>query len=323
MKYSFDCVYGDNMCNFINEKRALGYKYETEEYILHKFNDYWKENNGDNTEISPATLDGWLARRCNECTTTQANRIQTVRQFLRYLSGLGISTYIPNLKYKKNHKVAYILSKEEIKELFKIIDKYDPIGRCPAVHRMAKEYKVLFRLLLVTGLRRGEAAKLTFKDISFADRTIKILDAKNHKDRIIYCSEDMLTLIKAYKKYLGATDAACSPWVFPSLKPDKHIPLDSISIRFHKFWVMTSCYGQSERNPTVHSLRHTFVVFRMNAWMRDGVDLNVMMPYLCRYLGHSSINETYYYYHQVAEAFSVIRKHDSMSNIVIPEVRIR
>lgn len=86
---------------------------------------------------------------------------------------------------------------------------------------------------------------------------------------------------------------------------------------------MTPYFGTKEKNPTVHSLRHTFVVRRINAWMRDGQDMNIMMPYLCRYLGHSSVNETYYYYHQVVEAFATIHNRDSLANIVIPEARIR
>ena len=44
------------------------------------------------------------------------------------------------------------------------------------------------------------------------------------------------------------------------------------------------------------------------------------MPYLSSYLGHSSVNDTYYYYHQVSEAFRVIREKDTVSSVVIPEV---
>lgn len=45
-----------------------------------------------------------------------------------------------------------------------------------------------------------------------------------------------------------------------------------------------------------------------------------MLPYLSRYLGHKSPDETYYYYHLVSKAFDVIRSKDSVSSKVIPEV---
>jgi integrase len=58
----------------------------------------------------------------------------------------------------------------------------------------------------------------------------------------------------------------------------------------------------------------------MNEWMDTGVDTAVMMPYLSRYLGHSSIVETQYYFHTIEQAFPIIRRHDAISDSIIPEV---
>lgn len=73
----------------------------------------------------------------------------------------------------------------------------------------------------------------------------------------------------------------------------------------------------------IHSLRHTFVVIRINAWMEQGVDTSVMLPYLSRHLGHKSADETFYYYHQVLESLEIIRRKDRISPLVLPEVRMR
>ena len=69
-------------------------------------------------------------------------------------------------------------------------------------------------------------------------------------------------------------------------------------------------------------MRHTFVVKRMNLWMENGTSLKEMLPFLSRYLGHQSPDETFYYYHQVAEAFRIIRKNDKTGISVIPEVEL-
>lgn len=45
-----------------------------------------------------------------------------------------------------------------------------------------------------------------------------------------------------------------------------------------------------------------------------------MMPYLSKYLGHSSPDDMFYYYHQVEEAFSIIKQKDQSASFVIPEV---
>ena len=58
----------------------------------------------------------------------------------------------------------------------------------------------------------------------------------------------------------------------------------------------------------------------MNLWMENDIDLNGMMPYLSNFLGHSSVNDTFYYYHQIDSAFKIIKKKDISSANIIPEV---
>jgi len=60
----------------------------------------------------------------------------------------------------------------------------------------------------------------------------------------------------------------------------------------------------------------------MNEWMREGRNFETMLPYLSRYLGHASVDETQYYYHQVVSAFEIVRKHDRVADKVIPEVMV-
>ena len=57
--------------------------------------------------------------------------------------------------------------------------------------------------------------------------------------------------------------------------------------------------------------------------MKQGLDMNVMMPYLSKYLGHKSVDETNYYYHYVQETAQIIREKDTLAKKVIPEVRPR
>lgn len=54
--------------------------------------------------------------------------------------------------------------------------------------------------------------------------------------------------------------------------------------------------------------------------MRGGGNLQAMMPYMIRYLGHTSVDETQYYYHQVISAFEIVRHYDCVAERVIPGV---
>ena len=47
--------------------------------------------------------------------------------------------------------------------------------------------------------------------------------------------------------------------------------------------------------PRIHDLRHSFVVSRILAWYREGVNPQERLPYLVTYLGHKDIHSTLVY----------------------------
>ena len=56
--------------------------------------------------------------------------------------------------------------------------------------------------------------------------------------------------------------------------------------------------------------------------MAQGFDFDQMLPYLSKFLGHKSFNETYYYYHYAEEAAKTIHSMDKTACRVIPEVNM-
>ena len=162
---------------------------------------------------------------------------------------------------------------------------------------------------------------LRLDDINWKNGSITIYNAKGHKDRVVFMSGDLTKVMRKYTSdNLRLMD---TEWVFPSFDPARHFSGGALSIRFRQFWKETVYAPSCAKPPTIHSLRHTYVVMRMNAWISEGIDLNVMLPYLSRALGHKSSNETFYYYHQVKETFRIIREKDSLAYEIFPEVRVR
>lgn len=66
--------------------------------------------------------------------------------------------------------------------------------------------------------------------------------------------------------------------------------------------------------------RHHFAWTNLNRWAAEGLDLNAMLPYLMRYMGHQSVRETLYYFHFVPEFFPTYRKMVEPLEDLIPEV---
>jgi integrase/recombinase XerD len=52
----------------------------------------------------------------------------------------------------------------------------------------------------------------------------------------------------------------------------------------------------------------------------EGFDLNVMIAYLMRYMGHQTINETLYYFRFVPEFYPTYNKMTKLSEEILPEV---
>jgi integrase len=319
----FYSTLGPFLEDFIEQKHLLGFKYETEEHILRTLDRYWAERN-NTCSVTEDNLSGWLRKRETESVASRSSRVSVLRQFSLYLNGIGEAAYIPMDPYVKNHPVFHVLTPKEIQELFYAIDTYVPRRRqSPDVMRMIQEYKILFRLILTTGLRKSEALGIRIEDLDLNGKIVAIHQAKMRRDRIVYFSSDMADLLRdCYLPFLRKEIGHEPIWLFPSVDPDKHMSV-GCSERFRDFWNMTQSAAHCEKRPTIHSLRHTYVVMRMNFWMENGYDLRVMMPYLSRQLGHVSVDETFYYYHQVVDAHRIIQQKDTLASSVIPEVRVR
>lgn len=317
--YQFQSCFAPYIEKFIQEKRAAGFIYESEEWKLKRFDAFCIKETVTEPILSRELVQKWGTLRNGEALVTCSARTSIIRQFALFLSSLGIETYIPSNFYKVEKKVVHILSDAEIKAFFEKADGYVPAIDIIGFQRLATEYKVIFRLIYCCGLRISEARKLCWNDVDLKQGTIRILQSKGHKDRLIYMADDLIELLNTYKKVLHNNYHCLSDWVFPARETDRCLSNVTIDKKFREFWALTPYAECCDKVPTVHCLRHTFVVKRMNLWMEEDVPLKEMLPFLSRYLGHQSPKGTFYYYHQVSEAFRIIREKDKTGEFVIPE----
>ena len=133
-------------------------------------------------------------------------------------------------------------------------------------------------------------------------------------------ADDLSALCREYYEYL-CKELRCRPrWFFPGRDPDKPLKNTSVDRVFNRFWAATKFSSACNNKPTVHDLRFTFVTDRIDLWVMDGIDTDVMMPYLQKYLGHKSLQDSYYYYHNSKQLYESIRIMDKTIDQVIPEV---
>lgn len=317
---SFNSAIGHHIQGFIDEKQAAGYKYHNESLWMEKFDAYWQSHNYGDSGLTQENLEEWLRKRDTEGTGCLRHRTSVIREFSIYLNGLGILSYYPAIEVRYPKPPAYVLTDEELKAFFYQADHFTPEKASKMSSRMANEYPVLFRLIACTGLRNSEASRLSMENVDLEKGMIVILDGKGNKDRVVYLPADLLAMCLDYHQYLCAELDRKPKWLFPGKSPDKPINISTVDARFAKFWNMTVFGGKTALKPCVHSLRHTMITRRINLWVKQGISFEQMMPYLCKFLGHKSFSETYYYFHFIEDSARIIREKDSTISRVIPEV---
>ena len=320
MKTLFYSCFAEDIELFIQKKHDAGFQYYSSEHILHQFDRFCTECCISTPEVTKSLVNSWLGSFENCCAVTIAGKASVIRQFSLYLLSIGRDAYIPAHMPQGKHRQIHVLTDPEISALFDKIDQYEPGVNAASFHRLAMEYRVLFRILLCCGLRVSEARKLKKEDVDLQSGTLLIRISKDNKDRIVYLPDDLRVLLIRYTEHLKMKYNDCSVWLFPAREMGNLLSVGLIDKRFNEAWNATSFASACPDKPTVHSLRHTFVVKRMNAWMEQGIPLRSMLPYLSKYLGHKSVEDTFYYYHQIDTAFRIVHCKDSRSKAIIPEV---
>lgn len=319
--YCYTSIFAAFIHNYVNVRREAGFMFDNPAYWLFRFDRFCEARQVEKAEITKTLYDSWAAKQSKESKTTQSNRLQALRCFSIYLNSIGIPSYIPIHLPKPEKTVPYLLTDKDICEFFEQVDIYSPNVTAKAFERLAIEYKVLFRLIYCCGLRNNEACTLKLADVDTDKGILTISHSKGNKDRVVYLATDVRQLCADYKQWLSGQIQEASHWFFPGRASGIYIPKTSVDRKFNEFWNATQASKRCDKKPTVHCLRHAFVIKRINLWMESDISLRVMMPYLSSYLGHKGPLESYYYYHLVEDTFKTIRRKDSISSCVIPEVQ--
>ena len=318
------CAYKSVLTPFIsgllNEKRSLGFSYQTEELILKRFDQYCVDNNLKDFCVTKDFLNGWCLQSKTEGISNQKKRISVVRQLMLYMISLGNVVYLPKFNGHKEIVLPHIFTLEELQAFFQEVDNYEPDTNRSEDKRLANEYRVLFRLLYCCGLRNSEGCGIAAEQVDLENGILTILNSKGNKDRLVYLPDDLLALFKDYYLYLCSELNRKPRWFFPGKDPEQPLKNTSVDRVFNRFWSGTVYSDTCNNKPTVHDLRFSFVTDRINLWALQGEDTELLMPYLQKYLGHKSLQDSYYYYHTSRQLFDSIRIKDRIAETVIPEV---
>lgn len=300
----------------IEKKHTDGYRYEVETWHLKKLDEFLLCHDPDAKTITKKTADLWCRKRDTEGNVFLKRRISVLRQLCIYMTSMGNPAYIPKDHTSAEKPILYIPTETEMQQFFEILDALVFPVRFA---RFAYEYRILFRLYYCCGMRLSEARTLKKEHFDVAAGILTVLSSKGQKDRLVYLPEDGKQMLTDYLTYMQ-TALPDTSYIFPGYDAGKPISGVAIENTFRLCWSRLPVKNCMTKKPTVHCLRHAFVVARMNAWMQEGAELDTLLPYLSSYLGHKTPAETFYYYHMADSAFNIIREKSKLLEDRIPEV---
>lgn len=162
----------------------------------------------------------------------------------------------------------------------------------------------LLRVLLLTGLRRGEALALKVSDVDLATAVLHVRCGKLGKARFVPVAADLADRLRSYdaKVRTEVAERSADDAFFPG--PDGH-RMGRPSTLYGTFRRVLECAGISHRGrgegPRLHDLRHSFAVFRLLSWYEQGADLRAKLPLLATYLGHVGLETSQVYLHMTLD----------------------
>jgi integrase len=272
---------------YIELKKALGYKYRVQASLLNSFVKF-SETQGERFIRTETVLD-WAAKAPS--APQRRNRLLTVRRFAIEISAEDKRHQVPPKNafgYKTfKRRIPYIFEPEEIAIILNSAENLKPNGTIrPATYRM------IFGLLAATGLRISEALALQITDIT--DDGLVIRSTKFRKTRLVPIHETVRLELYRYlslRKNVAAEDNT----VFISLK-GKAISYTTVNSIFLSILRSTGLRkGPGYPGPIMHDLRHTFSVRSLENCMNDKLSVSQHIVSLSTYLGHTHVSDTYWY----------------------------
>jgi len=317
-------VFAPHISGLIKQKRALGYKYESQPAILKRFDTFCLECYPCETELSREIILEWAVKRPNEKPATLQNRITPVRELAKYMIRLGVPAYtLPKSMLPRVPRyIPHIYSNDELQRIF---EQTDRCHYCSAVPYRHLVLPIFFRLLYACGLRLSEARLLKICDVDLQDGVITITNAKLDRHRQIPVSPQLLERLKVYSRNVH-TFSAPDSWFFPGFG-GKPMTTGNVEKNLHRF-LRKAGISRSGRfsapeqpgGPNVHSFRHTFAVHCLRKWVLEDKNLRAYLPVLQAYLGHVEFSDTAYYLHLTADLFpNIVEKVQTALGDIIPK----
>jgi integrase len=279
----------ESLAEYLAVRRALGYRLERTEKLLGQFLDHLDATGADQITVEHALAWAILPGGGEHW---HAMRLGAVRGFARYLHEVDPRVEVPAadlLPDRPRRAVPYLYTDRQILGLM------GAASTLRTSHRAAT-FRTLFGLLVVTGMRIGEALALDRSDFDADLGVLIIRNGKFGKSRELALHPSSTSAVTRYLRRrdrprpAGPTDALLLSGAGTRLL------VGDVQSTFRRLRARVRILPRSAAcRPRLHDVRHSFAVRTLlDAYRTDG-DAAPRLAALSTYLGHVDPGKTYWY----------------------------
>jgi integrase len=273
--------------------KSMGHRYEDERLL--RFDKFLQTRPDLSRQPLTTLIKAWSESGSKPSRILEAHRVgrtlsKILRRFDPSAKPFAIDRHAEQLA-NRSFRCPYIYTEDEVRCLLQAARTF-PSPRAPL--RSATLY-TMFILAYCAGLRLGELVRLTLGDMDFRDGTMEIRGTKFFKSRRLPLASGVISTLRCYliaRQKAGVPIDSASPLFWHCQQPGGYArgTTNVLLVRVLRAAGLKPANGY--KGPRVHDLRHAFVVHRMLAWYRQGINPQPYLPYLATYLGHKDINST-------------------------------
>ena len=210
----------------------------------------------------------------NRTVNRKISSLKTYYKFLLKTGQIEINPLAKHKALKTSKKIQVPFSEKEIGNVMEMLQTENTFE--------GLRDRLIVELFYSTGIRRAELINVKLNDVSFAQKTIKVLGKRN-KERIIPL---LPSVLKSILEYLPIRHG------LENIKDTEQLFLTSKGVKIYEnlvYRIINSYFGKTSEKvkKSPHILRHSFATHLLN----EGADINAVKELL----GHSSLASTQVY----------------------------
>jgi len=290
----------ESVRDYVERKRKGGFTYIKSASILSAF----CKQTGDVplASITSRQVRAFLTGPRTSATTWRS-KYGLLKNFFEFWAARGAlqALPLPSIRPPCPQKfIPHIYTRSELRALLRATRSSQ---KRPACMIESRTLQTLLVFLYGTGAHAGEALNLQNKSIDLKRDLLTIHGSRFNRVRCIPIGPDLHKVLVEYARFTTRKKAKnVNFFVTRDGSTLNAVTLGKTFQRLRRVAGITGPDGRSPR-PRMHDLRHTFAVHRLTAWIKQGADLNRMLPALAAYMGQVGLGSTERYLSMTPERF--------------------